>query len=90
MSDPDGALIVANSIGSVVGDGNSDGESSVGLEVGTKAVDATEVNLAPLSLFREVQIECPFMLLFTFRTRGAHFKFDSKYKSCHVKVVNVI
>ena len=44
VTDPDGALIVTNSIGGVLGDG----EGTVGLEVGTKAVDATEVNLTHL------------------------------------------
>ena len=43
VSDPDGALIVANAIGAVVGDGGGDGPPTIGLEVGTKAVDATEV-----------------------------------------------
>ena len=44
VTDPDGALIVTNSIGGVLGDS----EGTVGLEVGTKAVDATEVNLTHL------------------------------------------
>ena len=44
VSDPDGALIVANAIGAVVGDGGGDGPPTIGLEVGTKAVDATEVS----------------------------------------------
>ena len=43
VSDPDTALIVVNTIGSVVGPGDTEGPKSVGLEVGTKAVDATEV-----------------------------------------------
>ena len=44
VADPDGALIVANAIGAVIGDGGGDGKATVGLEVGTKAVDATEVS----------------------------------------------
>ena len=43
VSDPDAALIMVNTIGSVVGPGESEGPPSVGLEVGTKAVAATEV-----------------------------------------------
>ena len=43
VTDPDGALIIANAIGSIIGDGGGDGPPTVGLEVGTKAVDVTEV-----------------------------------------------
>jgi hypothetical protein len=49
VTDPDGALIVANAIGTVIGDGGGDGQSTVGLEVGTKAVDATEVSCVYLN-----------------------------------------
>ena len=45
VSDPDSALIMVNTIGSVVGPSGGEGPSSVGLEVGTKAVAATEVRL---------------------------------------------
>ena len=45
VSDPEGALMVTNAIKSIIGDdtGNGGGSSSVGLEVTTKAVEATEV-----------------------------------------------
>ena len=56
VTDPDTALIVVNTIGSVLGPGEGDGPKTVGLEVAMKAVDATEVTglfwiHAHLSLF---------------------------------------
>ena len=48
VSDPEAALMVTNAIKSIIGDDKEEGEGgggsgSVGLEVTTKAVDATEV-----------------------------------------------
>ena len=50
VSDPEGALMVTNAIKSIIGDDTENGggggaSSSVGLEVTTKAVEATEVLL---------------------------------------------
>ena len=42
VSDPGGALILVNTIGSVLGT-EDEGPKSIGLEVGNKAVDATGV-----------------------------------------------
>ena len=47
VSDPEAALMVTNAIKSIIGEDKGEegggGSSSVGLEVTTKAVDATEV-----------------------------------------------
>ena len=48
VSDPEAALMVTNAIKSIIGEDKEEGEGgggsgSVGLEVTTKAVDATEV-----------------------------------------------
>ena len=53
VSDPEAALMVTNAIKSIIGDDTGDegkgggGSSSVGLEVTTKAVEATEVRSPP-------------------------------------------
>ena len=52
VSDPEAALMVTNAIKSIIGDdteeeGGGGGGGSVGLEVTTKAVDATEVGSHP-------------------------------------------
>ena len=52
VSDPEAALMVTNAIKSIIGDDTENGggggaSGSVGLEVTTKAVDATEVRSPP-------------------------------------------
>ena len=43
VTDPNSALIVANIIKSIVNDGGEGSNSTIGMEVSTKAVNATEV-----------------------------------------------
>ena len=50
MTDPDTALIMLNTIGSVLGPDDDEGPKTVGLEVAVKAVDATEVRKDILSV----------------------------------------
>ena len=46
VTDPEAALMVTNAINSIIGGDQGEGDTgSVGLEVTTKAVDATEVGL---------------------------------------------